>query len=167
MDKQEMAQLMEMMEQMLAKMKAKREANHKEMMAWLKDLKFNREETTVCHEASEAGEGTMACQETTEARLEGKERPASEEMKVAHQEILREDAVVMPVGNRGKGVGTNDEIWPRCAARRRNRTKTWARGVAGRDRSGPRGKMGAERAWSLPAEGRPAVQQWHGARGTF
>jgi hypothetical protein len=47
--------------------------------------------------------------------------------------------------NRGKGVGT-DDIWPHSAARRRNR-------------NGPRGRMGAEGTWSLPAEGRPAVQQ--------
>jgi hypothetical protein len=42
----------------------------------------------------------MGCQEKTEAYLEGKEGPASEEMKpeVAHQEVLREGAVVMPVG---------------------------------------------------------------------
>jgi hypothetical protein len=45
--------------------------------------------------------------------------------------------------NRGKGVGTNDEIWPRRAARR-NRSATWTWGIAGKDRNGPRGKMGAE-----------------------
>jgi hypothetical protein len=44
-------------------------------------------------------EGT-ACQETTEAYLEEKEEPDSDEMKpeVAHQEVLREDARMMPVG---------------------------------------------------------------------
>jgi hypothetical protein len=54
--------------------------------AWLSDLKINREET-------------MACQETMEACLECKE-PASVEIKpeVADEEVPKEDAVVMPVG---------------------------------------------------------------------
>jgi hypothetical protein len=71
--------------------------NHEEMMAkltvwgetldaWSTDTKAN-------------GEETMACQEKMEARLE-EEKPASMEMKpeVADEEVLREDATVMPVG---------------------------------------------------------------------
>jgi hypothetical protein len=102
MDKQELAQ---MMEQMLARMGANLEsmqermnARHKEMMAWLKDLKFNHEET-------------MTCQEKTEARLE--EEPASEDMtpEVAHEpEVPLEDAVVMPVGEPRKGCRTRRHL---------------------------------------------------------
>jgi hypothetical protein len=42
----------------------------------------------------------MACQENMEARLEGKEKPTSEDMEpeVAHEEDKAEDAAVMPVG---------------------------------------------------------------------
>jgi hypothetical protein len=48
-------------------------------------------------------EETMACQEKTEARLEGEE-PTSVDMEpdVAHQEVPREDAAIMPVGVRRK-----------------------------------------------------------------
>jgi hypothetical protein len=80
-------------EQMLAEMKANQartDANIGSMKAELKsaikDLKSN-------------GEETMACQEKTEARLQGE--PASEDMtpEVAHeQEFPLEDAIVMPVG---------------------------------------------------------------------
>jgi hypothetical protein len=58
--------------------------------AWSSDLKADREN----------GEETMACQERTEARLEEEEEPTSVEMKpeVAHEEVSREDAAVMPVG---------------------------------------------------------------------
>jgi hypothetical protein len=54
---------------------ARMNAGHKEMMAWLKDLKIN-------------GEETVTCQEKTEVRLE-EEEPTSVEMKfeVAHEEI--------------------------------------------------------------------------------
>jgi hypothetical protein len=59
---------------------------HKEMMAWLKDLKLKKEET-------------MACQEKTEARLQGE--PTSEDMtpEVSHKQVVPlVNAVVMPVG---------------------------------------------------------------------
>jgi hypothetical protein len=67
-------------------MRQEMNAGHKEIMAWLKDLKIN-------------GEETMTCQEKTEVRLE-EEEPTSVEMKpeVAHEEVPLEDAVVMPVG---------------------------------------------------------------------
>jgi hypothetical protein len=76
---------------MLAEMQDKMEANmgsiRDELKSTIKNFKFDGEETT-------------ACQETMEARLEGKEEPASEEMKpeVAHQEVPWEDAKEMPVG---------------------------------------------------------------------
>jgi hypothetical protein len=56
------------------------------MIAWLKGLKLNREQM-------------MACQEKTEARLE-EEKPASIELKpeVPDEEVLLEDAILMPVG---------------------------------------------------------------------
>jgi hypothetical protein len=107
--------------------------------AWLTDMRNTPKET-------------MACQETMEARLEEK-KPASMDMtpEVAQEQVVPlEDVIVMPVGEPRKGVGT-DDIWPRCATRR-NRIEIWRRGVAGRNRNGPRGKMGAEGTWSLPAE---------------
>jgi hypothetical protein len=68
------------------KMEANMGSMQAELKSAIKDLKIN-------------GEETMACQETMEARLEGKEEPASEEMKpeVAYQEVSREHATVMPV----------------------------------------------------------------------
>jgi ABC-type Zn2+ transport system substrate-binding protein/surface adhesin len=77
---------LEKMDANLKSMQERMNAGHKEIMAWLKDLKIN-------------GEETMACQEKTEARLQG--QPASEDMtlEVAHEhEVPLEDAVVMPVG---------------------------------------------------------------------
>jgi hypothetical protein len=69
----------------LKSMQERTNAGHKEMMAWLKDLKI-------------IGEETMACQEKTEARLQ--EKPASVDMtpEVAREEVPREDAVDMPGG---------------------------------------------------------------------
>jgi hypothetical protein len=62
-------------------------ARHTEMMAWLPDRNDTREET-------------MACQENTEAHLEEKEDPTSEDMEaeVAHEEVPVEDAARMLVG---------------------------------------------------------------------
>jgi hypothetical protein len=77
---------LEKMDANLKSMQERMNTGHKEMMAWLKDLKIN-------------GEETMACQENTEARLQGE--PASEDMtlEVAHeQEVPVEDATRMPVG---------------------------------------------------------------------
>jgi hypothetical protein len=76
---------LEKMDANLKSMQERMNAGHKEMMAWLKDLKIN-------------GEETMACQEKTEARLQDK--PASVDMppEVAHeQEVPLEDAARMPV----------------------------------------------------------------------
>jgi hypothetical protein len=139
-------------EQILVEMKANQEMTtrmdirHKEMLAWLKDLKFNREET-------------MACKETLEARL-GIEEPASVDMapEVAHEEVPVKDAVFMPVAEPRKRRRDRRNL---AAVRRR--TKTWTQGVAGRNRNGPTGKMGADRIWSLPAEGRHVLRKWHDA----
>jgi hypothetical protein len=71
----------------LTEMTARMDTRHNEMLTWLKDLKFNREEM-------------MACQEPMEARLE-EDKPASEERtpEVAQeQEVTKEDAIEMPVG---------------------------------------------------------------------
>jgi hypothetical protein len=54
-------------------------------------------------EIEDTREGTTACQGKSESRLEGKE-PTSVDMDpvVAHQEISREDAALMPVGGQQK-----------------------------------------------------------------
>jgi hypothetical protein len=74
------------LDELLKDMKNMRKEGMKANMdACMADIKDNREEM-------------MACQEKTEARLQ--EEPASEDMtlEVAHeQEVLREDAAVMPV----------------------------------------------------------------------
>jgi hypothetical protein len=78
--------MMDRMDANLKSMQERMNAGHKEMMAWLKDLNINGEETT-------------ACQEKTETRLQGE--PASVDMtpEVAHeQDVSQEDAVVVPVG---------------------------------------------------------------------
>jgi hypothetical protein len=112
-------------EEMLAELKADRKAHRedlKEMRAiiksWSGDLKAHREN----------GEVTMTCLEKTEARLEGKEEPASVEMKpeVAQQEVPREDAAVMPVrGLRKQRRGR------RQAAGRREEPEKLNRGICG------------------------------------
>jgi hypothetical protein len=68
-------------------MQERMNARHKEMMAWLTGRNDTREET-------------MACQENMEARPEGKEEPTSTDMEpeVAHEEVPKEDAAVMLVG---------------------------------------------------------------------
>jgi hypothetical protein len=98
-------------------MKADRNAYRedvKEVMAiiksWSGDLKAD----------CENGEETVACQEKAEARLEVEE-PASEEIKfevAENKEVPVEDAEVRSVAEPRKNIGTNDESWPRCAARR-------------------------------------------------
>jgi hypothetical protein len=73
-------------------------------------------------------EEMVACQETMEARLEGKEEPASEEMKpeVAHEEVPKEDAAVMPVrGLRKQRRGQKH------AAGRREEPEKLNRGICG------------------------------------
>jgi hypothetical protein len=84
---------MEMLKTILASMDAhhtRMDAMHKKMMArmdaWLTDTKDNQEET-------------MTCQKKTEVRLE-EEEPTSVEMKpeVADEEVPKEDAAVMSVG---------------------------------------------------------------------
>jgi hypothetical protein len=120
-------------EQILAKMTAS-EAGHKaqrekeaETEATRAKTDENLKETTARMDAwltdtNDTREKTMACQENTEARLEGEEELTSEEWKTP-QLCWSE--------NRGTGAGT-DEIWLRSAARRSNT-------------NGPKVRMGAER----------------------
>jgi hypothetical protein len=73
---------------MIARMDANHEKRKARMDAWLTDIKNDRKEA-------------MACLEKTEARLEIEDKPASVDTtsEVAHeQEVPREDAEVMPVG---------------------------------------------------------------------
>jgi hypothetical protein len=104
---------------------------------WLKDLKNIREETMACQEAMVARLGKeeptsadmKACQDAMEANLEGKEEPASEEIKpevADDQEVPREDAAVMPVrGLRKQRRGRKQ------AAGRRKEPKELNRGICG------------------------------------
>jgi hypothetical protein len=116
----EMQQIIEMLARMDASMKANQEkadahqrrmdAMHKKMArmdAWLTDTNDNRQETMACQEKTEARleeeEPTSAdmktSQESTDADIE-KTEPDSGMMQsvVEHQEVPREDATVMPVG---------------------------------------------------------------------
>jgi hypothetical protein len=70
----------------------------------------------------------MACQEMGELCLEGKEEPASEEMKpeVVHQEVPREHASVVPVGGLRKQRRGRKE-----AAGRHEEPKKLNRGICG------------------------------------
>jgi hypothetical protein len=122
----------------------KTEPNPGENQAAVERRETLNEEVAV-HPLRACRNETMACQETMEARLE-EEKPAPMELKPeVADEVPLEDAVVMSVGEPRKRRRT-DDIWPRGAARRRNR-------------NGPRRKMGARRIWS-----QPAVQQLHGVR---
>jgi hypothetical protein len=90
-DKEEMLAKMDANQETTVRMDAKIGSMKAKLISTIKNFKFDGEETT-------------ACQETIEARLERKEEPASEEMKpeVAHQEVPREDAEEMPVGESRK-----------------------------------------------------------------
>jgi hypothetical protein len=84
------------------------------MDACMADIKDNRKET-------------MVCQEKTEVRLE-EEEPTSVEMKpeVAHEEVPREDAAVMPVRRLRKQRRGRKQ-----AAGRREEPKKLNRGICG------------------------------------
>jgi hypothetical protein len=101
-DKEERLAAMKANEEMTARMDAKIGSMHDELKstieeqmkdamqsmlnAWLTDIKNDREET-------------MACQETTEARLQGKPASVDTTPEVAQeQEVPREGAARMPVG---------------------------------------------------------------------
>jgi hypothetical protein len=149
------------------------DARHKEMMAWLTDLKINRQET-------------MACQETMEACLECKE-PASVEMKpeVTDEEVPLEDTARMPVGEPRKRRQDRNLAAQRRQKKEQKRTQskngcrkdlvaarrgTTRRATVARRRrifftkDTTREYRGSRKRLVQPAEGRPAVQQWHGAR---
>jgi hypothetical protein len=107
MEKQELEQVMEMMKHMMARL----DTSHKKIKAWGEkldaDSKAMREERMKANmdacmaDIKDNRKETMACLEETEARLEVEGKPASVDTKpeVAHeQEVPREDAEVMPVG---------------------------------------------------------------------
>jgi hypothetical protein len=132
MDKQEVAQIMEL----LLAMKEDIRANHEKRMAIIRawgqtDTKDNEEEA-------------MACKEKTEVRLEEEEEPTSVEIKpevADDQEVPVQDAEVVPVGEPGKKRRDR-----RLAAKRRQKEKDQNLDSR-RRRKGqePRGKMGAGR----------------------
>jgi hypothetical protein len=146
-------------------------ADRKEMMAWLTDLKNIRKET-------------MACQEKTEARLQGREEPASVDIEpeVADEEVPVEDAARMPVGEpRNTRRDRRNLAADRHQKKQQKRTQSTngcpknlveaRRGTTRRAQVAPRRSFShrrpeivehLERIWPSPAEGRPAVRKWHG-----
>jgi hypothetical protein len=132
---------MEMLKTMMAKREANRKADHEEMMsmikawgktldAWPTDIKKDRKET-------------MACQGNMEAHLE-EDKPASVDTtpEVADdQEVPVEDAEVRSVGEPKKRRRDGRNLV--AVRRQKKKIESWTRGVAGRSRDGPRGKMGA------------------------
>jgi hypothetical protein len=91
-------------------MMARMNTGNKEMMAWLKDLKIN-------------GEETMVRQEKTEVRLE-EEEPTSVDMKpeVAHEKVPLENATRMPVGEPRKRRRDRN-LDARCGRKQKERTQ--------------------------------------------
>jgi hypothetical protein len=135
---------------MLASMDADQARMKAEGKAWREEMKAS---------GNAWRKETMARKGSAEARLEEVE-PASVTRRLRWPMIKKSQWRTSKYGrsrNRGKGVGTNDEIWPRCAARR-NRSATWTRDITGKDRNGPRGKIYAEETRSPPAEGRTILR---------
>jgi hypothetical protein len=79
-DREDLKEMTEKMDANMGSMKA-------ELKSAIENLKTNQEET-------------MACQGNVEACLEKEDKPASVDMtpEVAHEEVPREDAARMPVG---------------------------------------------------------------------
>jgi hypothetical protein len=126
MEKKEMKQIMEMLKTILASMDAHQARINAETEAFRAETEAIQARTKARQEKLDANkktanidiieemdakhkkvtdrndnrEETVACQEKTEARLEGKEEATSVDMEpeVAHEEVPVEDAVVMPVG---------------------------------------------------------------------
>jgi hypothetical protein len=81
----ERQQIIEMLARFEAKMMAMLADDHKERMAWLKDLKFDRKETT-------------ACQDAMETNLEKVEpNPGEKEAAVERQETPNEEVAIHPL----------------------------------------------------------------------
>jgi hypothetical protein len=87
----------------------------------------------------------MACEEKTEVHLEEEEEPTSVEIKpevADEQEVPVQDAEVVPVGEPGKKRRDRRRLaTERCQKEKDQNLDARHR----RDRSGPRGKMGAGR----------------------
>jgi hypothetical protein len=95
---------------------------------------------------------TMACQEM-EARQEEKPTSPDRKPEVAQEdEVPTEDATVMLVGELKKKRHRDRKLAAEC---RRQKPKT-----------STREKMNPRKNWLPPAGRCPAVQQWHGAKGT-
>jgi hypothetical protein len=123
---------------MLARMREDIKSGQAEMRStldeWLMDLMDGRKETTACQEATETEPDPRMMQSIKE-----------------HQEISKEEAAVMPVGEPRK----RRRVCSLAAERRQKR----------KERS--RGNCGSRRKSRPPPAGRcPAMQKWHGEKGT-
>jgi hypothetical protein len=114
------------------------------MDAKLEEAETNRKaEREALKEMTARMETNQAELKSAIAQIEWK-KPASVEMKpeAAHEDWKTPQECRLE--NRRKGVGTD----------------IWTQGIAGNNRNGPRKRMGAERTWLQPAQGRPVVQRW-------
>jgi hypothetical protein len=174
-----------MMELLLAKMNANQARMEADAKAWREKLKAETEAIRARTKAmrdKRMMEEMMVANHAT--RFQGEEPTSVDtEPEVAHQEVPRKDAAMMPVG----GPRKRRRDW-NLAAERRQKPKETARksvdpgrkrpspigrcpvvqqwhdgGETPSGRNGSRARMGAGRNWSSPAEGRPAVGKWHGA----
>jgi hypothetical protein len=100
----------------------------------------------MADEPNEWPKEKTACQEATETEPNPRMMQSIEE----HEEIPKGEATGVPVGRPRKRVGSR--IWPRSAARS--------------GRKGLRDIVDSGESWLPPAKGCPAVQNWHGEKGT-
>jgi hypothetical protein len=155
-----MAQLLELLKSMQEQLRT-RGAKINKILA---DDKAWREEMEASRNALR--KETMACQRKTDARLEG---------EVAYEEVAKEDAAMMPVGEpKKRRRDRNPDARRRGKPKERTQGKngcrknlvaalrrTTRRAIVawrGRNFCGPLKQLVA------PVKGRPAVQEWHGAR---
>jgi hypothetical protein len=129
-------------EEMIQEMRADREQRKAEMEQILSKM----EERMTTTQAKTEGK----LKELTETIEESQTEPREEMMQPAeeHQVVPREDAVAIPV----RGLKRRHRGWKDAAGRH------------GEPKELNRGDHGSRK--KLPAGRRPAVQQWHGSRGT-
>jgi hypothetical protein len=118
---------------MMVKMSAKMDAQHKKMMAII----------DAHHERTVASLGKMEAKDF-------KAIPEEMETVMEHQEIPKEDATVMPVGE----------------LRKRRRVCNLATVRSQKMKKRTREKADSRGSWLPPAGRCPTVQKWHGEKGT-